>query len=225
MIQASSSVITASTVMGLKEWTAEYGGLSKLPDIAGTYQGKNLIICADASCLWIDLELFGARDETKRGRVFKEGWDILAVNNAVISFPGNVAHCYSNQARVIKNALAARRDEYAAEFSQVPLMHACNPGAQYHWPWSGHGTSGLGACFVGLALGYERIMLCGMPLEDSPHNGEPHWRKTTFATSEASGSAKDDRDAHWKRAIALGFEGRIKSMSGRTKIWLDGSRA
>lgn len=206
--------------MGLKEWTAEYGGLGKLPDIAGTYKGRSLIICADASCLWIDLELFGARDETGRGRVYKEGWDILTVNNAVISMPANVEHVYSNQARVIKNALAARRDEYKAEFTKVPLMHSCNPGAQYHWPWSGHGTSGLGACFVALALGYDKIVLCGMPLEDTPHNGEPHWRTTAFASSEACGSAKDDRDSHWKRAIELGFEGRIKSMSGRTRTWL-----
>lgn len=212
--------------MGLKEWTAEYGGLAfKLPDIAGSCQGKNLIVCADASCLWLDLEMFGARDDKGKGRVYKEGWDILAVNNAVITMPANVVHVYSNQPRIIKSALAARRDEYGAEFLQVPQMHACNPGCQYHWPWSGHGTSGLGACFVGIGLGYNKIVLCGMPLEDTPHNGEPHWRKTSFATSEASGSARDDRDAHWKRAMSLGFEGKIRSMSGRTKNWLGDARS
>lgn len=207
--------------MGLKEWTADYGGLAfKLPDIAGTYAGRNLLVCGDASSLWEDIEAFGARDNTGRGRVFKEGWDILTVNNAVISMPANVAHCYSNQARVIKAALAARRDEYTREFPNEPLVHSCNPGGQYHWPWSGHGTSGLGACFVGLALGYDRIVLCGMPLEDTPHNGEPPWRTTAFASSEASGSKGDDRDSHWRRAIECGFEGKVKSMSGRTKKWL-----
>lgn len=203
----------------MKEWAAIYGGLSKLPNIAGTYQGKNLIICGDALCLWIDLELFGARDDAGRGCVYKEGWDILTVNNAVISMPADVEHCYSNQARVIKNALACRRDEYKAEFPKVPHLHSCNPGTEYLWPWAGHGTSGLGACFVGLALGYDKIVLCGMPLEDCAHNGEPYWRKTGF-TKEVEATENDDRDAHWKRAIELGFKGRIKSMSGRTRTWL-----
>ena len=207
--------------MGLKEWTAEYGGFGfPLPDIAGTYKGKNLIICADASCIWVDLELFGARDESGRGKVSKPDWDILTVNKIVEVLPASVEHCYSNQARIIHTAIAARRDEYAREFKFEPHIHSCNPGAKYHWPWSGHGTSGLGAIFVGLGLGYDKIVLCGMPLEDGPHNGEPHWRKTTFATSEASGRPKDDRDAHWIRAIENGFEGKVRSMSGRTRTWL-----
>jgi hypothetical protein len=200
---------------------ADYGGLAfKMPDIAGTYQGKNLIICADAACVWIDLELFGARDDTGRGRVAKPGWDIMAVNKIVEVLPATVEHCYSNQARVITAAIAARRDEYKREFTFEPKTHSCNPGAQYHWPWAGYGTSGLGACFVGLALGYEKIVLCGMPLEDGPHNGEPHWRSTTFASSEACGRKNDDRDVHWIRAIENGFGGKVRSMSGRTRTWL-----
>lgn len=207
--------------MGLKEWTAEYGGLpSKLPEIAGQYQGKSLIICGDAACVWLDLELFGARDDSGRGKVHKPGWDLMTVNKIVEVMPASAEHCYSNQSRVLRVALAARRDEYAREFTFEPHTHSCNEGARWHWPWGGHGTSGLGACFVALALGYERIVLCGLPLDDGSHNGEPHWRKTTFASSEAAGNERDDRDGHWKRAIELGFGGKIKSLSGRTRAWL-----
>lgn len=212
--------------MGLKDWTAEYGGFGfPLPEIAGSCKGRKLIIVADASCVWLDLELFGAREDRGRGKVFKEGWDILTVNKIVETFPGEVEHAYSNQARVLTSAFAARRDEYKTEFKFEPHTHSCNPGAKWHWPWSGHGTSGLGACFVGLGLGYDRIVLCGMPLEDGPHNGEPHWRKTGFASSEAAGSPKDERDAHWRRAIELGFEGKVRSMSGRTMTWLGDARS
>lgn len=144
----------------------------------------------------------------------------MTVNKIVEVLPANVEHCYSNQPRVLRVALAARRDEYTAEFRLVPKLHSCNPGAEYHWPWSGHGTSGLGACFVALALGYERIVLCGMPLTDTPHNGEPPWRTTAFQSSEASGSPGNDMDKHWKRAIQYGFDKKIRSMSGRTKTWL-----
>lgn len=207
--------------MSLKDWVSDYGGFGfPLPEIAGTYKGKNLLICADSGCVWIDLELFGARVDINRGRVRKDGWDILTVNKIIETMPADVEHAYSNQARILNAAIAARRDEYTREFTFAGNTHSCNGGAKWHWPWSGHGTSGLGAIFVGLGLGYDRIVLCGMPLEDGPHNGEPHWRKTTFATSEASGSAKDDRDSHWKRAMENGFEGKVKSMSGRTRKWL-----
>lgn len=211
--------------MGLKEWTSEYGGLGfPLPEIAGTYSGKKLIVCGDAGCIWIDLELFGAREGRGRGKVHKEGWDILTVNKIVETFPGEIEHAYSNQSRVLNVAFAARRDEYKVEFKFDPHTHSSNAGANWHWPWGGFGTSALGAVFVGLGLGYERIVLCGVPLTDGPHNGEPHWRSTTFASSEAAGSEKDDRDSYWKRAIEYGFEGKVKSMSGRTMTWLGDAR-
>jgi hypothetical protein len=71
---------------------------------------------------------------------------------------------------------------------------------------------------VGIGLGYERMVLCGIPLDDGPHNGEPHWRKSSF-TNEAADS-DDGMNRHWKRARDLAFKGRVKSMSGRTKDWL-----
>jgi hypothetical protein len=209
--------------MGLKDLMTGYGGFAfPLPRIAGTYKGKNLIVCGDAQCVWIDLELFGARDDTHPGKVRKEGWDVMVVNKLGETFPGWIHHWYSNIPRVINTAIAARRDEYTREFSPSWVTHSCNVGADYRWPWGGHGTSGLGAVLVGIGLGYDRIVLCGLPLDDGPHNGEPHWRKTKFASSEAAGSKTDDRDSHWKRAIELAFDKKVRSMSGRTKDWLGG---
>ena len=207
--------------MALKDLMSGYGGFAfPLPSIAGKYQGKNLIVCGDAQCVWNDLEAFGARDDTHPGKVRKEGWDVMVVNKLGETFPGWIHHWYSNIARVIHVAVAARRDEYAREFSKTWITHSCGTGTDYRWPWGGHGTSGLGAVLVGVGLGYDPIVLCGLPLDDGPHNGEPHWRKTKFASSEAAGSAADDRDAHWKRAIELAFEKKVKSMSGRTRQWL-----
>lgn len=201
-----------------------YGGRAfPYPKIAGTYTG-GLIVCADAACIWRDLEAFGARDDTGRGKVKKDGWDILTVNKIIETMPANVQHAYSNIPRVLHVALAARRDEYAREFGDKINTHSCQAGADYCWPWGGQGTSGLGAILVGLGLGYDRVVLCGLPLDDGPHNGEPYWRKTAFATSEAAGSKDDDRDSHWKRAINLAFQKRVRSMSGRTKTWLGDGR-
>lgn len=208
--------------MALDELLAEYGGRAfPYPKIAGSYSGKSLVVCGDGAGVWDDMEAFGCRDDSgPRGRVRKPGWDFLTVNKLVETFPGSVEHCYSNEPHLLQKFIAARRSEYALEFGPPKHSHSVKDGIDHRWPWGGHGTSGLGATLVGLGLGYDSIVLCGLPLDDSPHNGEPHWRRTAFATSEAAGSLTDDRDAHWKRAMGAAFKGRVKSMSGRTRVWL-----
>lgn len=205
----------------LDELMSGYGGRAfPYPAIAGTYTGKNLVVCGDAAGVWDDLAAFGCRDDSGRGKVRKPGWDFLTVNKLVETFPGSVEHCYSNEPSLLRIFMSARRSEYAREFGPAAHSHSIKVGVDHVWPWGGHGTSGLGAVLVGLGLGYDSIVLCGLPLDDGPHNGEPSWRRTAFATSEAAGSASDDRDSHWKRAIGTAFGGRVKSMSGRTREWL-----
>lgn len=197
-----------------------YGGRAfPYPAIAGSYKGKNLVVCGDAIGVWDDLAAFGCRDDSGRGRVRKPDWDFLTVNKLVETFPGSVEHCYSNEPHLLNKFIAARRSEYALEFGPPAHSHSIKEGAQHCWPWGGHGTSGLGATLVGLGLGYDRVVLCGLPLDDGPHNGEPPWRRTAFATSEAAGGP-DGKDGHWKRAIGTAFGKRVKSMSGRTREWL-----
>lgn len=207
--------------MALRDLMTGYGGFEfPLPEIAGRYAGKSLLIVADAECVWRDLEAFGCRSDEGRGKVFKKGWDFLTINKMVEMFPGRIEHCYSNEPKLLRAFIAARRNEYEREFSCAMNQHSCNQGVQWRWPWGGHGTSGLGGCLVGIGLGYERIVLCGMPLDDGPHNGEPHWRKTGFASSEACDQVGGQPDMHWKRARDLAFDGKVKSMSGRTQKWL-----
>lgn len=201
---------------GLAALLETYGGqASRLPDIAGMYGGKGLVICGDAACVWTDLEAFGCRSDQGRGRVAKPGFDFMAVNKIGETFPGDIEHWYSNAAGLIKIFVASRRQEYAQEFIPPKHTHSCNDGAMWRWPWPAQGTSGLGAALTGVALGYDKIVLCGLPLDDGPHNGEPPWRSTKFASSEVR-----DGDQHWKRAREMVFTGKVKSMSGRTSQWL-----
>lgn len=207
--------------MALDELLSGYGGREfPLPKIAGTYKGRNLIVCADAECVWRDLEAFGARSNEGRGKVKKDGWDVLTVNKLVETMPAHIEHVYSNEPQLLAKFIAARRQEYTREFNPITNTHSCNEGAKWRWPWGGHGTSGLGAVLVGLGLGYDRIVICGMPLDNGPHNGEPPWRKTGFETAEAAAATKGGTDSHWQRAIDHAFEGKVKSMSGRTMQWL-----
>lgn len=205
----------------LKGWDlSDYGGLAfPLPAIAGTYSGKRLVIVGDAAGVWADLEAFGCRVDHRLGAVAKKeagGWDFLTVNKAVETFPGNIEHAYSNEPALLMRFIAARRSEYLGEFYGPMHIHSgSTEGAMHRWPWGGWGTSGLGACFVGVGLGYDQVVLCGVPLNDGPHNGEPPWRKGGF-TREAASTVGGGINTHWKRARGTG---KIFSMSGRTREW------
>ena len=210
-------VITDSTATGLDAYLKQTGG-GGLPKIAGTYTG-GLVVCGDAACVWDDLERFKCKSVINGGRVLKPGWQFLTVNKLVEVFPGDVEHCYSNSSRCLNLYVPARRDEYAREFGGSLHKHSISTGVENVWPFNGCGTSGLGAVLTGIGLGYQRIVLCGLPLDDGPHNGEPPWRTTAFASSEAAGAVGSDRNGHWELA-KIAFDGKVRSMSGRTKKWL-----
>ena len=159
---------------GLREFLSAYGtSTNLLPAIAGRFSG-GCIVCADAACIWRDLERFGCRSGNG---VARWGWDFLCVNRLVEVFPGRIDHAYSNSGAVLNRFIAARRQEYINEFPVV-TTHSRDKETHWAWPWNGGGTSGLGAILTALALGYSEVVLAGMPLDNGPHNGEPHWLRT-----------------------------------------------
>lgn len=173
------------------------------------YGGGAVVVCGDAACVWNDLERFGCRSGNS---VYRYGYNLITVNALVSSFPGRIDHAYCNSGARLNAFIRARRDEYANEFPP-PVTHSRTGETDFTWPWHGGGTSGLGAILTALALGYSRIVLAGMPLDNGPHNGEPPWRATHIAGEASDGG-------HWERARQLAFKGRVKSLSGRTREWL-----
>ena len=76
------------------------------------------------------------------------------------------------------------------------------------------GTSSLFAVQVGLALGYENIVLCGVPLDGTGSFYHSPW----FVYS-------DYHERKWREPwvkAAPGFNGRVRSMSGFTRELLGG---
>jgi hypothetical protein len=169
--------------------------------------------------VWADLEAFGCRVDHRQGASPRKegGWDFLTVNKAVETFPGNIEHAYSNEPALLMRFIAARRSEYSASSpARCTSTPATAEGAMHRWPWGGWGTSGLGACFAGVGMGYDQVVLCGVPLNDGPHNGEPPWRKGGF-TREAASTADGAMNP---TGSAPGAPRKIFSMSGRTREWL-----
>ncbi|MFQ5622443.1 MAG: hypothetical protein ACE5FS_03505 [Paracoccaceae bacterium] len=181
-------------------WLQNFGlGETQLPDLAGAFSGR-LTIAGGGRCVWSDLE---------------GHWngDVMCVNDIGMHFPGQVRHWYSNDAKMLAKWSAARRPLLVARQERAILHHSCNPG-HIHWPWPGHGSSGLNAVYTGLGLGYDEIFLAGMPLDDSGHYFDPPWVKTNFV--------REVPERYWIRARDHIFKGRVKSLSGRSKEILEG---
>lgn len=138
--------------------------VASLPPVAGTRAGT-VVIAGSGRTLWSDLEAIG-RD-----------FDTMAVNDAIMHFPYRLAHAYSNAAERLPLWVGARREDLQAR-DNVIEQHHCRDfwrGGNF-WPWPGHGTSGLNAVYTAMGLGYERIIVVGMPLDNTGHYFDPPWR-------------------------------------------------
>ena len=143
----------------------------------------------------------------------------MTVNKLVETLPGDIEHCYSNEPQTLLRFIASRRTEYTREFNAPQQTHSITQGCKWTWPFGGHATSGFGATLVAVGLGYDKIVLCGMPLNDGHHNGEPPWRQTQF-TNEAADTVGTGMNKYWEHGKKLAFENKVRSMSGRTRDWL-----
>jgi len=87
------------------------------------------------------------------------------------------------------------------------------PLVDHVWPCKLTGTSALFATRVALALGYEEVVLCGVPLDETGRYYSAPWDKGV------SLNVVDMKE--WEEYVPV-FEGRVKSMSGRTRELLGG---
>lgn len=187
-----------------------------LPSCADSEKGE-LLIVGSARCVWDDL----ARTNANR--------DIMCVNDIGLHLPRRFKHWYSNHPDCLPFWKTCRDFHYSDVIeNDSPALHSCFGGAVkwahdginrvVRWPWPGHGSSGLNACYTGLGLGYERIILAGIPYDDEGHyydppQDSPVWLQSTrWLDFGAEGFRRllgtVDRQV---------FQGRVKSLSGITR--------
>lgn len=175
-----------------------------LPSCAGEYKGK-LIIVGSGDSARSDLRKLGL----KWGQPKPEsGVHVMAVNDAIMHYGGPLTHCYSNDFKMLPKWAEARRPDMKEMDPRPPKVHSLHdkPGI-IGWPWPGHGTSGLNAVYTGLGLGYDDIVLCGIPMDGSEHYFDFLERPTNYHTTV---------DKFFGKAARGMFRGKVKSMSGRT---------
>ncbi len=172
------------------------------------------IIAGTAASLFADLELALA--------VAPEA-ELVAVNRAALDLPV-IAHATSIHARMLEVVRLARSefDCVADPHCETYETHAYWPGAQVDRVWAGpgwnQGSSGLFAVRVALALGYERVILAGVPLDDSPRYHDTPLRPIDWPAGGASdrAAAREKYRAAW-RELEPELRGRVSSASGWTR--------
>lgn len=183
-----------------------------LPDIAGTFQGKSLLIVAGGRCVWDDLE-----------RADPFGWDVMVVNDIGMHLPCEIRHWFSMHGDQIPTWITARGFRYKNYDSRLVTHSVHHPShTKYVWPWPGHGTSGLNAVYTGLGLGYDKIMVAGMPLDDSGHYFDPPDDSRLLKYEQKPAWTNFNQEANgrlWANAAKNVFDGRVEFLSGRAVEW------
>lgn len=164
-----------------------------------------LLIAGSARTVFDDLNRILGND----GDYYRHRFDVMCLNDMVMHYPGQVDHAYSNEHQTLPKWVAARRPRYLKDFQNKILQHTCQTGLSYQCIWHipGHGTSGLNAVYVGLGMGYDKIILAGVPIDGTGHYFEPEWKKTNY----------EKMMRYWDNANKHVFDGKVKSLSGLTR--------
>lgn len=192
------------------------------PKVAGSCRGK-LLIVASGRCVWDDLEELGCIHVMTGYEKVKFDGDIMAVNDIGMHLPARIKHWYSNDGYMLPRWRDARRPEYRDHLDKNGIeFHSFRTYGHnfiHQWPWPGHGGSGLNSVYTGLGLGYDEVIIAGMPSDNSGHYFDPPWVGTNFENMVPN--VKDGTENRWWRQARMKiFDGRVKAMSGRPAEWL-----
>lgn len=173
---------------------------------------KSCVVLGGAACVWDDLETakeFGPFDAT------------IAINDMLAHYQGEIDFAVSLHPEKYTEWMAGRD---AKGYSRPKAFVAHDGNTQmgrnnpfpvdivmdYRWPgMGGSGSSGLFAVKVAIEQGFDRIVLCGVPMDGA----QPHffdniaWTEVN-AFTEAWGVARPF------------IQDVTRSMSGQTKEWL-----
>lgn len=128
-------------------------------------KSKNLIICGSSKNVWEEFQVaqsfFG-----------KDNFSLMCVNLALLGFQFyhqtgliKVDHFVSLEISLMK----ALKKDFAHDINSHCNQYAPEIDTVHQDINSSGGTSGFFAMQIGLKLGYEKIILCGIPLDNSPH--------------------------------------------------------
>jgi len=189
----------ASSLTPRELWTA-LGGSAEPPRIAGASTGP-LLVLGCARHVWQDLAALGP-------------WhgDTMAINDIGTHWAQPLTHWLSLYPKLLPAWAAIRATRYEASNAPRPFTHSHRQreGIDHAWPPGiVGGGGGMAAALVGLMLGYEHVILAGVPMDGSGHYYDPPEFRNP-------GPLRANHQEAWLKAADL-FAGRVKSLSGNTR--------
>lgn len=194
--------------MELQKLWEVLGGVGEIPSRAGKFSGPILIM--------------GSGRVAVGGGLYETVWDdyakvrpwkgeIMCVNDVGMHLHDRVRHWVTLHPEYMPGWMSFRKGHlYGSGDSPMTHSNKHKPGVDVLWQMGQlGGTSGLYACFVAMLLGYNEIVLAGVPMTGSGHYFDPPWYGSQFADKPSQ--------MVWKWAHTNIFEGRVKSLSGWTR--------
>ena len=167
------------------------------------------IVLGTAPCMWDDWEAWAM------GPAPPEGWDVIAVNGAGFMYLDPIAIWCSVHGKYLTEWIEKRRETGASmdfkAYGNFGRYDERGDVIEWNKP-NGNGSSGLYAVLLALELGYERLVLCGVPLQGQErydYKEDP----STVITAQT-----DYKHYHtgWNMHRDL-LRGKVRSMSGWTR--------
>jgi hypothetical protein len=154
-----------------------------------------IIICGSAGCLWADLE------KAERMRLFEKA-HVGCINETALYYPYFFDFWFSYHAEKFPGL----RPYVKGSPKTVSMKQG--PEVDEHWalPNFDCSDSGLMATVISLQMGYNKIVLCGIPLDNTPKFYSPSVEHILGATNI---------QRVWEKQIPF-FNGRVRSFSGNT---------
>lgn len=158
-------------------------------------------VLGGAGCIWDDLD---------EARELATPDLIIATNHAGRDFKGHVDHWVSMHAELLAHWQGQRHRAGRSPAGKLwSAQHRQGGPATIDRIPSPGGSSGLLAVFVGLHLGIDRIICCGVPMSsnEAHYDDRKRWMEARMYLPA------------WRRALPK-MQDRVRSMSGETAILL-----
>lgn len=157
------------------------------------------LVLGAAASLWSDLDALGPWPDV-----------VIAVNRAGVAYQGRLDHWVTLHPEFLAGWLTERG---GTPVTWCQRAHAGAPVDIVPQRIPPHGSSGLFAVRIALRiLGARRVVLAGMPIDDGPHFYD--------AGGVRSGPSFTGYRPEWIRAHRQEFGGRVRSLSGWTRMRL-----
>lgn len=158
-----------------------------------------VLILGAAACLWDDLKALGHWDG-----------DVMAVNRAGVHYSGQIAHWVTLHPEHLPEWIEARAVAFGPSEFTTWCQREGDDVDNAVTDIGPYGSSGLFAVRIALQrLGYQRVVLAGMPIDDGPHFYDAGGRR--------SGPTFEWYRPEWIKARHLEIRGRLRSLSGWTR--------